>query len=239
MRFSSCSSVINQCLRLLSGTPWLRTMNARRLIESALKFVSYMTRNSSRCLNTKLHRLKNLLHWLHRTKPDVLHHPQHGGARSMGAGYASSCGCNIAERFGPRMGVQGGMGMGVNLRIHIQSVHFWLQHIHVFDSICVDGAISAAAAKVMRFTPHHALELKCSGDATLGGRTNLPAASVSLCISTWSAAGTGPQHSPSLHGPILSWNMFLSFSGPPSAEPIFHVSPASRCPLHGWPVSST
>ena len=144
-----------------------------------------------------------------------------------------------AERFGPPMGVQGGMGMGVNLRIHIQSVHFWLQHIHVFDSICVDGAISAAAAKVMRFTSHHALELKCSGDAPLGGRPNLPATSVSLCISTWSAAGTGAQHSPSPHGPIPSWYMCLNFSGPPSAEPIFHVSPACRCPLHGWPVSST
>ena len=73
-----------------------------------------------------------------------------------------------AERFGPPMGVQGGMGMGVNLFIHLYSVHFCLQHIHVFDSICGDGAISAAAAKVMRFTSHHALELKCSGDARLG-----------------------------------------------------------------------
>ena len=199
MCFSSCSSVINQCLRLLSQTPWLRTMNARRLIESALKFVSYMTRNSSRCLNTKLHGLKNLLHWLHRTKPDVLHHPQHGGARSMGAGYASSCGCNIAERFGPRRGVQGGMGMGVSLRIHIQPVHFWLHVQQVLGSIYVDGAISAAAAKVMSFTSNHAFELKYSGDAPLGGRPNLPATSVSLCISTWSAAGSGPQHSPSPH----------------------------------------
>ena len=98
MCFSSCSFVINQCLRLLSGTPWLRTMNARRLFESALKFVSYMTRNSARCLNTCLHILKNLLRWLHCTKLDVLHHSQHGGARSMGAGYVASYGCNIASR---------------------------------------------------------------------------------------------------------------------------------------------
>ena len=73
-----------------------------------------------------------------------------------------------AERFGPPMGVQGGMGMGVNLFIHLYSVHFCLQHIHVFDSICGNGGISAAAAKDMRFTSHHALELKCSGDARFG-----------------------------------------------------------------------
>ena len=94
LRCSSCSSVINQCLKLLSRTPWLRTMNARRRMGLSLNRFSYMERNSSRCLNTYLHILKNLLHWLHCTKPDLLHHPQHGGARSMGAGYASPCGCN-------------------------------------------------------------------------------------------------------------------------------------------------
>ena len=98
----ACSVVLIQLPIWPRGTAWLRTMNARRLFESALKFVSYMTRNSSRCLNTKLHRLKNLLHLLHRTKPDVLHHPQHGGARSMGAGYASSCGCLLYTSPSPR-----------------------------------------------------------------------------------------------------------------------------------------
>ena len=51
-----------------------------------------------------------------------------------------------AERFGPPMGVQGGMGIGANLFIHLYSVHFCLQHIHVFDSIGGDGAISATTA---------------------------------------------------------------------------------------------
>ena len=72
------------------------------------------------------------------------------------------------------MGVQGGMGMGVNLPIHIQSVHFWLHVQHVLGSIYVDGAISAAAANVTPFTSHHAFELKCSGDAPLGGRLTSP-----------------------------------------------------------------
>ena len=35
----------------------------------------------------------------------------------------------------------------------------------------------------------------------MGGRPNLPATSVSLCISSWSAAGSGSQHSPSPHVP--------------------------------------
>ena len=37
--------------------------------------------------------------------------------------------------------------------------------------------------------------------------------------------------SPYFSGPILSWTSFLSFSGPPSARPIFHVSlfPGALC----------
>ena len=39
-------------------------------------------------------------------------------------------------------------------------------------------------------------ELKCCGGATNVGRHSLPARSVSLCISTWRAAGSGPHLSP-------------------------------------------
>ena len=104
LRCSSCSSVINQCLKLLSRTPWLRTMNARRRMGLSLNRFSYMERNSSRCLNTYLHILENLLHWLHCTLPDLLHHPQYGGARSMGAGYSSPSGCNSRRTVWPSHG---------------------------------------------------------------------------------------------------------------------------------------
>ena len=77
----------------------------------------------------------------------------------MGAGYASSCGCNIAERFGPGRGVQewliihSGMarrhGNGVNyIRtacIFRHSVHLYLHVQQALGPIYVDGAIRTAA----------------------------------------------------------------------------------------------
>ena len=85
------------------------------------------------------------------------------------------------------------------MRIGFQAVHFCLQVQQVRGPIYVDGAIRTAGAKVMPFTSQHACELKCWGDATLGGRPNLPATSVSLCISTCPAASSSTPLSPSPH----------------------------------------
>ena len=78
----------------------------------------------------------------------------------MGAGYASPCGYNIAERVRPRRGGQWGPIMHRGMA----KLHTWdiprkrpmgvdvTQLQQVFGSIYVNGAIRTAAAKVMPFT---------------------------------------------------------------------------------------
>ena len=71
-------------------------------------------------------------------------------------------------------GWQGGMAMGVNhicaVCIFRHSVHFCLHVQQVLRPIFVDGSIRIAGAKVMPLTTQRACELKCWGDATLGGK---------------------------------------------------------------------
>ena len=107
-------------------------------------------------------------------------------------------------------------------------VHFCLHVQQVLVAIYVDGAIRTAGAKVMPFTTQHASELKCWGDATLGGRHILPATSVSLCISTCPAARSGTHLSTSPH---LGWCFILISRSPycPAAFIQVALVPHLRC----------
>ena len=109
------------------------------------------------------------------------------------------------------------MAMGVNLPNRLHSVHLSLQVEQVLADIYEGGAIRTAGAKVMPFTTPDACELKCWGDVTLGKMHNLPATSVSLCISTGPAAGSGTPLSTAPH----QGGCFIHMSRSPSCPATF------------------
>ena len=106
----ACSSFLIQHQRLPGRTAWLRIANERLLFRSYFKYSTYMPGNFSSRLHSCASAQKVHEQSLHRTESD-LDHAQYGGTGSMGASYASSCRCNIAERF-YIAGWQGGMAMG-------------------------------------------------------------------------------------------------------------------------------
>ena len=74
-------------------------------------------------------------------------------------------------------------------------------------------------------------ELKCCGGATNVGRHNLPARSVSLCISTWRAAGSGPHLSPAR---IPERKLFRNLDPPIPLDTDYKFL---RSPIHPTPSS--
>ena len=123
------------------------------------------------------------------------------------------------------------MTMGVNLSSHHKYVHSWWQVQQVVVSIYVDGAIRTAAAKVMPFTSQTHCEPKCTGGATFWEKAEHSRKSFSYAFRARPLQARPHILSPYFSGPILSWTSFLSFSGPPSARPIFHVPlfPGALC----------
>ena len=76
-------------------------------------------------------------------------------------------------------------------------MHSCLQHVHVFDSICVGGATRRAATKVTHLvTQRLVAELRWLLWCHIGSTHNLGAISVSIFISFRAAAGRGPHFSP-------------------------------------------
>ena len=88
-----------------------------------------------------------------------------------------------------------------------------------------------AAAKVMPFTFQTHCEPKCTGGATFWEKAEHSRKSFSYAFRARPLQARPHILSPYFSGPILSWTSFLSFSGPPSARPIFHVPlfPGALC----------
>ena len=89
--------------------------------------------------------------------------------------------------------------MGVYLRSVRKSVRKSWHVEQILAAIHEGGAIRTAGPKVMPFTTQHEGKLICWGDGRLRNRPNIPATSVSLCISTGTAAGSGKPLSSSPH----------------------------------------